>query len=166
MPDVSTEVAIATTTLGSAASTITFNSISSAYTDLRLVFVGTSDTGTPYANLRFNGDTGINYSSTFMQATGSVATSVNYSDTNAMLIAANNTLSTTIPIMYEVDLFSYAGSVYKTILSKGSGDKNGTGIVDRFVGLWRSTSAINSITLYTTANNFATGTKATLYGIL
>lgn len=157
---------IATTTLGSAANTITFSSITSAYTDLKLIFVGISDTGIPYANVRFNGDTGTNYSSTFIQGTGSVASSVNYSNNNALLIAANNTLSTTIPIIYEVDLFSYAGSTNKTILSKGSGDKNGTGIVDRFVGLWRNTSAINSITLFTTANNFATGTTATIYGIL
>jgi hypothetical protein len=45
MPDVSTEVAIATTTLGSAASTITFSSISGSYTDLRLVLVGNTASG-------------------------------------------------------------------------------------------------------------------------
>jgi hypothetical protein len=33
---------IATTTLGGAAATITFSSISSAYTDLRIVLVGTT----------------------------------------------------------------------------------------------------------------------------
>jgi hypothetical protein len=65
MPDVSTEVAIATTTLGSSTATITFSSISSAYTDL--VLVTQNYMNGSQANLFIqvgNGsiDTGANYS--------------------------------------------------------------------------------------------------------
>jgi hypothetical protein len=75
-----------------------------------------------------------------------------------------NVLSTTIPQMYTVDIFSYAGSTYKTSLVTFQEDNNGSGYVGNKVGLWPSTSAITSITLNGT--NFAIGTTATLYGIL
>lgn len=162
----STEQVIASTTLGSAASTITFSGIPSTYTDLRLVFVGTSDSGTPYTNFRINSDTGSNYSSTFISGNGSSAVSGNRTNNTAMIISLTSTLSTTIPILLDINLFSYAGSTNKTVLSATSSDKNGDGPVERVVGLWRNTSAVTSVTLYTTANNFATGTTATLYGIL
>jgi len=58
---------------------------------------------------------------------------------------------------------SYAGSTNKTVLSEAANDKNGSGIVNRLVGLWRNTSAITSITGTTFAGTL-TGT-ATLYGI-
>ena len=56
---------IATTTLGSAASSITFNSIPATYTDLRVVLVGTT-TATANCWLTFNSDGATNYSDTFL----------------------------------------------------------------------------------------------------
>jgi hypothetical protein len=64
---------IATTTLSSAAATITFSSISSAYTDLRLVFVGTSVANSNNCIVTFNSDTGFNYSQTALYGTGATA---------------------------------------------------------------------------------------------
>lgn len=170
MPDVSTEVAIATTTLGSAASTITFSSISSAYTDLRLVFCGYSVNTDTYAQMRFNSDTGTNYSSTGLRGNGTAASSYQLSSgtfiylnngSNGLNRAGNNR-----PSMLTVDVFSYAGSTNKTSLITTSNDDNGGGTVERSVGLWLNTAAITSITLLLDSGNFATGTKATLYGIL
>ena len=65
---------IATTTLGSAASTITFSSIPNTFTDLRLVLFGVTlnATGT-YNQIRFNNDTGTNYSWTQLLGNGSAA---------------------------------------------------------------------------------------------
>jgi hypothetical protein len=67
---------IATTTLGSAASSITFSSIPATYTDLRLS-VTTADAGATatYLALQFNSDTGANYSRTRITGNGSTATS-------------------------------------------------------------------------------------------
>lgn len=168
MPDVSTEVAIATTTLGSAASTITFSSISSAYTDLRLVVTGAGTGVGIYLNARFNSDSGSNYSVTNLFGTGASAISGRTTSAAQMLLSTNQ-LTTTNPSMITMDIFSYAGSTYKTSLNTASNDKNGSGIVLRNVGLWQSTSAINSITLLDTyggGGQFAAGTTATLYGIL
>mgnify|MGYP006301342273 FL=1 len=71
----------------------------------------------------------------------------------------------TTPSLVTVDIFSYAGSTYKTCLCTESMDRNGVGTVNRRVGLWRSTSAINTIT-FSQADNWNVGSTFTLYGIL
>lgn len=169
MPDVSTEVAIATTTLGNSSNTITFSSISSAYTDLRLVLVSTTLTNLVTIWMRFNGDTGTNYSNTYLVGDGTAAASYRDSNSNTILIGDQYVVgsSSTIPELMMVNIFSYAGSTYKTCLTTTASDYNGTGAIQNSVGLWRSTSAITSITLKAAGSaNFATGTTATLYGIL
>ena len=155
---------IATTTLGSAASSITFSSIPATYTDLRLVFVGTSAANVP-GEMRFNGDTGSNYSRTYLSGNGTSASSS--SDSNQTNISMGASAITSTPLMNTVDIFSYAGSTFKTCLIASSDDRNGSGTVDRQVALWRSTSAITEIRLTVDLTaNFTTGTTATLYGIL
>lgn len=168
MPDVSTEVAIATTTLGSAASSITFSSISSAYTDLRIVIPFFKETATSQTSLvvQFNSDTGTNYSFTSVSGNGTSASSTRSSNDNYIFANFMTDATSTYPCFTTVDVFSYAGSKFKSVLATGSSDKNGSGSVERIVGLWRSTSAINTIKLQSQIGNFAAGTTATLYGIL
>ncbi len=163
MPDTSTEVAIATTTLGSAATSITFSSIPQTYTDLRLVLVGTT-TVADAIFLRYNGDTGTNYSRTVLQGDGSTAASSRQTSENLIYLTRTN-LDTTLPQLFEIDIFSYAGSTNKTCLVASSQDKNGSGVVVREVGLWRNTSAINEVSLNSFSSTFKVGTTATLYGI-
>lgn len=165
MPDTSTEVAIATTTLSSAASTITFSSIGAGYTDLRIVLVGTT-TASVVPNMYFNSDTGSNYSITVLAGDGASAFADRLTNQTAIWIADTISTSTTNPIMLTADIFSYAGSTNKTVLCTGSADMNGSGGVERSVGLWRSTSAITSVTLNARTTTWKIGTTATLYGIL
>lgn len=155
---------IATTTLGSAASSITFSSIASTWTDLRVVFVGTSSTANA-CRIQFNSDTATNYSYTDLIGDGASATSSRSSNTTYITMTPASALSTTISSLLTMDIFSYAGSTYKTALINASEDRNGSGGVGNQVGLWRSTSAINSILIYASSGNFATGTTATIYGI-
>ena len=160
---------IATTTLGSANSSITFSSISSAYTDLRIVLTYTTSISGEDARVRFNSDTGTNYSITRLRGNGTSATSSRVRNQSSLILCDNVDIgsSTTIPQLLTIDIFSYAGSTYKTLLSENSSDYNGSGTVTRTVGLWRSTSAISTILIGTlTAATFNTGTTATLYGIL
>ena len=157
--------AIQTTTLGSAAPSITFSSIAASWTDLRVVFVGKAGSGT-YANFRvtFNGDTSALYSKTALTGDGSSASSSRQLNATFIDIAGFN-LDITNSSMHTIDLFSYAGSTNKTCLFTHSMDYNGAGGVERDVGLYRSTAAITSITMTTSANTYAIGTTATLYGI-
>jgi hypothetical protein len=165
----STYEPIATTTLGSATSTITFSSIAGTYTDLRLVFVGKNVTSNSSLLIRFNGDTSGStlYSFTQLVGTGSSAVSSrdsSMSNWNTFYYGMPNAANTFA--MATLDVFSYAGSTNKTGLITASNDNNGSGDVDRTVGLYRSTSAISSMTLSNQgALLFAIGTTATLYGI-
>jgi hypothetical protein len=152
---------IATTTLGSGQASITFSSISSAYTDLRLVLTTTK---AGYGLMQLNSDTGTNYSETWMDGSGATAASGRASNQDYIDIS-QRPFSTTIPQLITIDFFSYSGSTFKTGLITYSQDVNGSGYVGRQVILWRSTSAINSIYLYG-GTNYLTGTTATLYGIL
>ncbi len=157
---------IATTTLGSASATITFSSIPATYTDLKLVLVSNNSSNNQDGKLTFNNDTATNYSDTHLFGDGSSASS--YRETSQAYIALfsiANTGASTFSLC-EVDIFSYAGSTFKTTLSATSNDKNGAGVAARTVGLYRSTSAINRLDLALTAGNYNTGTTATLYGIL
>jgi hypothetical protein len=155
---------LATTTLGTAAASITFSSISAAYTDLRLVLTGTVSTaGSPY--MRYNSDTGSNYSFTFIRGSGTAAGSSRASNFTEQYLFYYGYMDTTVPTFATADIFSYAGSTFKTSLITASSDFNGSGAVERIVGLWRSTAAINRIDLYPTTGNFSIGTTATLYGI-
>jgi hypothetical protein len=152
---------IATTTLGTTASSITFSSISSTYTDLRVVLSNVTAT----ANLitQFNSTT-TGYSQTFLLGSGSVAESVRYTSFDGIYGSYNQLPSTTVPTFFTLDIFSYAGSTFKTCLCESSLDYNGSGEVARIVGLWRNTAAITSVKLGF-SSNFKAGTTATLYGI-
>lgn len=153
---------LATTTLGSAAASITFSSISSAYTDLRVVITGSSATAGVIA-IQFNSDTGSNYSRTYIYGYGAGQGSGR--DSNQTSIVGPN-INSTYPSLITMDVFSYAGSTYKTALFAGADDRNGSGTVIDTVGLWRSTSAINAIKIFeANGYNLSAGTTATIYGI-
>jgi hypothetical protein len=155
---------IATTTLGSASSTITFSSIPSSYTDLRISFVARASANYIRFRLRFNGDTGNNYD--FMYLVGTRSNAVASISSGLPYIQAD--LDGTIiaqPSFYLLDIFSYLGSNKKTCLISSNEDKDSTGRVSVIGSLWNSTSAITSITIYSDTSTFATGTIATLYGI-
>ena len=155
---------IASTTLSSSNSTITFSSIPATYTDLRLVIVA-KGTAASDVNMVFN-SSGSACSWTQFAGSGSAASSgsITTGVGRAYITLNFNVLSTTIPQMYTVDIFSYTGSTHKTSLITFQEDNNGSGYVGTKVGKWPSTAAITSITLNGT--DFATGTTATLYGIL
>jgi len=152
---------IATTTLGSDTATVTFSSLGS-YTDIVLICSAKNSSASAGRNLRLelNSDTGSNYSSTYLSGDGSSAstggyTSTTYLDT-VMTISETN--------FYQVicNFQNYRNATtYKTILTRG-----GSGInVRTSAGLWRSTSAITSIKISMSADNFVTGSTFTLYGI-
>lgn len=160
----STYEPIATTTLGSAASSITFSSIPGTYTDLRLTIVTPTGTG-DFIELRFNGSSATNYSWNCLGGDG--ASPFSQRGTTLTQVRIGTSMgSTTLSTYAFADIFSYADSTYKSVLSQSGNDRNGTGEVRAYVGLWRSTSAITSILIKGDSGlNLATGTTATLYGI-
>lgn len=154
----STYTPIATTTLGSAASFVTFSSIASTYTDLKVVINGAVTTGGPNIYLQYNGDTATNYSQTILYGDGSSAGTFRNTNNNKQVIGdANTTIGTTI-----ADVMNYSNTTtYKTNLARNSM----SAYVEAWVGLWRSTSAINSILIGVTSSTFIAGSTFTLYGV-
>lgn len=149
---------IASNTLGSNTVTVTFSSISGSYTDLVVIINGYMTSGAGYGLVRVNSDTGANYSRTFMQGNGSTVSSSRNSNDNSTYITLYNTNSA-IAIF---NFMNYSNTTtYKTILSRDGGTEGSTIAT---VSLWRSTSAINSIS-FISASNFISGTTFTIYGI-
>ena len=157
---------IATTTLGSAAANITFSSIPATYTDLRLSITTTNaSSSATFVALQFNADTGANYSRTRISGNGTAASSNRSTGDTNLSIGVTPASSSNFGF-FGADIFSYAGSTYKTTLSQSAGDNNGSGQVNSFVSLWSNTAAITSVkVLLDSGTNMAAGTTATLYGI-
>lgn len=163
MPAGATYEPIATNTLASAATSITFSSIPATYTDLRLSITPKASAGAiVLVRLQFNSDTANNYSYTSLMGNGTAASSNRNSNNDTM--GMNGSIPANGVGFYTYDIFSYAGSTFKTALYTLSADANGSGDMGSTVGLWRSTAAITTIKI-DFLNSAAIGTTATLYGI-
>ena len=160
MPAGSTYTPIATTTLGSANSTITFSSISGSYTDIILV-ANLLPASSARVKLRVNGDSGSNYSYTILTGSGTSASSGRESSISEINYYWNGLPSGWSNYILQFQNYSNT-TTNKTILARG----NSTA-VETFasVGLWRSTSAITSIELRSSVGTFDTGSTFTLYGL-
>ena len=150
---------IATTTLGSASNSVSFSSISGSYTDLVLI-VYTKSATTDNLAIQVNGDTGTNYSNTYISGNGSTAISGrNTSVSQAYITGTGTSFGTSI-----INFQNYANTTtYKTSLLRHN---FGGTMLQQWVGLWRSTAAINRIDIIGSGSaTFATGSTFTLYGI-
>ena len=150
---------IATTTLGSAAASVTFSSISGSYTDLVIV-MSYSRSVSGNGLLRFNSDTGSNYSNTYLLGDGSSASSGRGSNqTNGIISYDSANLQETCLI----NIMNYANTTTnKTFITRGN--DTGLGVIS-YINLWRSTSAITDIQLRPNSGNWNSGSMFSLFGI-
>jgi hypothetical protein len=164
----STYEPIATTTATGSPTSITFSSIPSTYTDLVLVanIQHSSNSGDQMRLGNGSLDTGSNYSNTKIYGTsssngstrGSNASSI---DIAAVAISAPNS-GYFAPLI--INIQNYANtSTNKTVIARyndAGGELNAT------VGLWRSTSAIDTVSLFPGGGiSYNNGCVFTLYGI-
>lgn len=154
---------IATTTTGGGTTSYTFSSIPNSYTDLILVSNLRAGTATSSYSLRINSDSGSNYSNTILYGSSSGSSSTRYSSQTSAYLSywgfptTASTFATTI-----TEFLNYSNTTTnKTFLSKNAFASDG---IDTTIGLWRSTNAIDSITVYA-GNTFASGCVLSLYGI-
>ena len=154
---------IATTTLGSGTGTVTFTSISGSYTDLILITNSATGVNDIDMYIQVNSDTGTNYSWTRIFGNGSTASSSRGTSTSLGYRVGNMSGSNVGQNNAVIQFQNYSNTTtYKTILSRSN---NASLLVEAFVGLWRSTSAITSMDIKTQSGNFSTGSTFTLYGI-
>jgi hypothetical protein len=162
-----TYVALDTQTLSSAAASVTFSNISGSYTDLVLVASVADNAATNVYLQLGNGsiDTASNYSTTVLTGNGTTAYSYRESSQTQILYAFEGTPPASPSFgTYIINLNNYSNTTtYKTTLIRANSASSGT---DAIVGLWRSTSAINTIKLSCQgATVYSVGSTFSLYGI-
>lgn len=156
---------IAAHTLPSNATSYTFSSIPSTYTDLVLIINSNATSNGEDWFTQLNGDTSTNYSYTTIGGTGSgVASSRASSQSQAKLNFYGYNTTTAGEANLLCQFMNYSNTTTnKIILTRSNAAPNGT---SANVALWRSTAAINSIKIMTnSAQSYVSGSTFTLYGI-
>jgi hypothetical protein len=173
MPLPSTMTPIATQTLTAVATSITFSSIPSNYTDLMLV--ANAVTATAGTNIMFRANSASGASSyyyTLVVGTGSSASSGSQGSYTTAGLCGYWTSGTSAsePNHFRLHFINYANTTtYKPFISRYENASATYGEVGLAVGSYRSTSAISSIQVYAGTSapsvNFNVGATFTLYGI-
>lgn len=165
---------LASTTLGSAQSSITLSSISQSYTDLLLKMSLRTDGGGAEVTgqLRFNGVSTANYGSLGVRGAGGSASAVtSVTGTNATGIQLNQGLngSTATASTFanlEFYLPSYATSTRK-VLGYTTSSENLSATTYTWIqgGAFTLAQAVSSITVVSNTGNFVAGSSVYIYGI-
>jgi hypothetical protein len=152
-----TYTALATVTLGTATSSVTFSSIPATYRDL-IVAIDQPATVESEMCLRLNGDTGSNYLRVWMEGTSGGATSGNQT-TNDRLFLGN---FGTVKCILRSNIMDYSATdKHKTLVSRADG--SGTKAT---ASRWANTAAVTSVTVLMNQNNVPSGTRIDLYGVI
>lgn len=158
MSKTATYALIESQTLGSAQATVTFSSIPGTYTDLVVVWSGSTSSGN-LVKMEFNGDTGANYSSTLVWGmSGAASGSSSRYSVGWQFVIPDATQQNTI-----FHVMDYSNTTtFKTAIGRANVASTSVGAS---VILWRNTNAITSASLKTSSDNFTAGSTFRLYGI-
>jgi hypothetical protein len=145
--------------------TATFSSIPGIYKSLQ-IRVNALVTSGASMDLTFNGDTATNYSwHTIAQDTSTVVASAGASTSNMRLFGTAQIVAAGYPLGAIIDIIDYASTTKnKTTKSFCEAVKNTGPALEIYSGMWRSTSAVTSLTI-TSSAAFTTGTSIALYGM-
>jgi len=151
---------LATVTLGTAVSSVTFSSIPATYRDLIVVYSGTLSTGGPSGiEFYFNADeTAANYS--YVWAYGDSGGAASTSGTNQFFVGSSGQSTSILQIM------DYSATdKHKTTLTRSN---SAATEVDMLASRWANTAAITSIVFKDSSAgfNFASGCTFSLYGVI
>lgn len=163
--------AIDTVSLGSSSSQINFTGIPQTYTDLRVIFTYSLNSGANFAFLRFNSSGSSVYGQQNSSAFGA-SSRFAYRTSSQTQIWLNYNITAALGSTSEylsciIDIFDYTSNKKKYVLTSTgrAGNSGGTIGLEKNVGIFDQTTAITSIQLSASSNLF-TGTRATIYGIL
>lgn len=165
-----TYILLASNTLTSTTDTITFSSIPNTYTDLVLRTSIRNTTSGTYGGLllRFNSDSGTNYSTTNLYADGTSAFSDQLGPSATYLNLVTQFTGTTASTFTsnEVYIPNYTSTSSKSVAITNVTENNSASAnyVGVSAGFYLGTSAISTITI-TTGSTIAVGSSFFLYGI-
>ena len=152
--------------------TLTFDNIpQTGYTDLKLVVSARgSDGSLPDVMMRFNGDTGSNYTAVEVSGIGTgTPTSSRYTTTDAHFHMNGNTTTASTFGNAEVYIPNYTvAGIPKSFSGDAINENNvaSTLVQSRVIAWrWSGTAAINTINILTNGGNYVAGSTFSLYGI-
>jgi len=156
---------------GAVASFDTGAIIPAGYAHLRVVLQARGDTAAVGTNLlvRFNNDSGANYDIQYHVGQASAAAAAeSFAGTSGYIGSmAAASAPASVSGQAEMIIANYAGTTFqKTYLSQSAtktGTTTGLMFAYHISGFWRSTSAINRITVFPAAGNFVAGHRMTVY---
>jgi hypothetical protein len=158
---------IQTFTLGSSQASVTFSSIPSTYTHLQIRAIIRSTTSSGTGLMRFNSDTGSNYSRHYMYGDGSgvyAGAQTSQTGMDVVYVSESTQLANTFSVNV-IDILDYANTnKNKTVRNLCGAEYNSTGYLVLNSGSWMNTSAVSTITLIP-GTNFAQYSSFALYGI-
>lgn len=162
------------TTLGVAAASITASGIVATYAHLLITLYARSDQATTIVGslMRFNGDAAANYDYQFVQGQAATAAAAETFGATSVQIGniPANSAGANLFGANQIFIPHYAGSSNnKQVVAIGS-SKLGTATTNLnaviFGGGWRSTAAINSITIFAGGSgNLMAGTRMTIHAL-
>lgn len=165
---------IATATGTGSSGTITFSSIPSGFKHLQIR--GIARTSAAYTTpsqikLRFNSDSGANYTRHTLSGNGTTASAagaISLTEASINNAVGGDGQAANLVGVSIIDILDYGStSKYKTIRTLAGEDDNGVAgsAITITSNLWLSTSAVTSISLDTQSGNWTTQTTFALYGI-
>lgn len=160
------------TTLAAATPSIAISGIPSTYHALRLMLIGgtTAAVADTPLNLTFNGDSGANYDYTQEYYVYNNAAPAGSGAVAQTSMPIGNIPGTSAPAsasaIIGVVIPGYSNTTFHKGLTSLMGDRWATSNLSTIYlyGNWRSTAAINSITLTPASGSLAAGTDVTLFG--
>jgi hypothetical protein len=165
---------IATVTVGGGgASTVNFNSIPNTYAHLEIRGVARTESAsnsTDNVGIRFNGDTGTNYTWHWVYTTGAaapvIAGSAGDNTSYVPRITRDGTQTGTYALV-KLSILDYANTNKNKVMRciSGAALAGSQDVIWYSSGAWLSTNAITSITLTPQSGNFKQHTTFALYGI-
>jgi|LakMenE18May11ns_1017448.scaffolds.fasta_scaffold9834710_3 hypothetical protein len=166
---------IATNILSTTATSVTFASIPSTYTDLILKTSARMSNGgatDAVLDIELNGSTAANYSNTNFRGDGSAVASNRYTTGTGLsywrFTYSMNGSATTANTFNNTDIYipRYTTSDYKIASNFSVLENNATGAgISAGAALWQLTSAITQIKISCTSDTFASTSSFYLYGI-
>lgn len=158
--------------LNDTAASVTFNNIpQSGYTDLKIVASARGDNAGSAINsaiIRFNGDSGANYSWRQLRGDGASAISSSSTGANNGYLGYVEGATATANTFNNMEIYvpNYLGSQQKSFSVDNAEENNATTAYAHLVAnLWTGTSAISSVTIDANGSNFVQYSTFSLYGL-
>lgn len=166
--------ALATVSLSTATASVTFSGIPTGYKHLQIRYIASSDSSTDGSynvQSRFNSDSGSNYTLHLIDGNGSSTSAYGTGNLDHMYVGnvtssfGGFSLANAFGVNI-IDVLDYSNTnKFKTTKMLNGYDVNGSGKIQLISNLWRSTTAVTSISINPQIGNWRQYSHFALYGV-